>query len=161
MPTQFAAGRQYPASVKYLNHRPSLALDQLQLPLDGIEPLSEEAQVERWLAEQSDETPRVYTAVLHLRDAHTRAARAQRWAEVRVVQSRYEPSWGWLVAGGQEALWLYYDSERAYVDGLFMASLLCAHATCERMIAGCLEPYREQRADLLVRWVWPSLSLIW
>jgi hypothetical protein len=63
--------------------RLTVALDQLELSLDGVEPLSAEERVQRWISQQSDETPAVLAGWLFLRDEISRAARAHRWAELR------------------------------------------------------------------------------
>jgi hypothetical protein len=143
----------YPRSVEHVDPtRPSLALDQLQLALEGVPPLSAEERLERWLADQPEETAQVHAAFLYLRDANTRSARAQRWADLRAVQAPYDRAWGWLVPGGTEVVWLYDEAGLAYVDGLFLATLLCAHAACERVLAGCLQMYPEQPDKNWLRW---------
>jgi hypothetical protein len=42
-------------------------------------------------------------------------------------------------AGWPEGLWLLEEGEQCYVLGQFVASLLCAHACCERTLAAYLE----------------------
>ena len=55
--------------------------------------------------------------------SRTRTARAKRCLELRAVQAPYDRAF-WLVPGGEEAVWLYDEADRAFVDGLFLASLL-------------------------------------
>jgi hypothetical protein len=114
-------------------------------------PLSEEERVERWLAEQEQESAEVLAALI-LRDSTTIEERAKRWSELRAIQAPYHQANGWLVPGGSEAIWLYDEAERAFIDGLFLAALLCAHAACERVLAGCLLGYDERLDKNRRRW---------
>jgi hypothetical protein len=43
---------------------------------------------------------------------------------------------GTLVTGGREALMLWEATVDAFVDGNWVAALLCAQATCERILGG-------------------------
>lgn len=143
--------RPYPVDVA-TSRGPIIALNQLELEFEGVTPLSAEERVARWLAEQEDESEEVITAALFLEDGSSRADRAERWAEIRAIQAPYDRAHGWLVPGGSEAVWLYEESVRAYVHGLFLAALLCAHSACERVIAGCLLGYEEKLDKRWRRW---------
>jgi hypothetical protein len=124
----------------------------MQLDLEGVEPLSDEERISRWLADQTEETEDVFEAALFLRDHNSRGDRAARWLTVRQVQAPFDTEWGWLITGGSEAVWLYDEAERAFVSGLFLASLLCAHAACERALAGCLQVYEDRLDRRWRRW---------
>ncbi|MFG2021981.1 hypothetical protein [Actinomadura geliboluensis] len=124
----------------------------MELDLDGVTPLSEEERIARWLREQEQETPEVLAAILILRDVRSRAERTQRWAEIRSIQAPFHREHGWLIPGGAEVSWLYDEAERAFIDGLFLATLLCAHAACERALAGCLLRYEEELDRNWLRW---------
>jgi hypothetical protein len=62
-------------------------LDQLQLDLEGVEPLSEEDRISRWLSKQTDESEDVFEAALFLHDHNSRGDRAARWFKVRQVRA--------------------------------------------------------------------------
>ncbi|MBZ5739763.1 hypothetical protein [Nocardioides mangrovi] len=57
--------------------------------------------------------------------------------------------WGALVHGGMETMWLLDESAHAIVNGLWLSSLLCSHAACERHLAGLLLFHEE---SLPPRW---------
>jgi hypothetical protein len=118
---------------------PSLIIDQLELPLEGVPPLSVEERVERWLGQQEYESATMFEAVLLLRDGRSRRERARRWFDLRTIQAPYDRS-GWMIPGGEEAIWLYHEADRAYVSGLFLASLLCAHAPVSVPLPGVWSP---------------------
>jgi hypothetical protein len=120
---------------------------QLQLELLGIQPTTAEEQAAAWIAQQEDpDLPAVLQVRLLLTDSLSRKERAQRWAWVRSVQAPYDNHSGWLIPGGTEAVWLYDEATRSYTAGLYVAGLLCAHACCERVLAGCLQ-WHESRLD--------------
>jgi hypothetical protein len=122
----------------------TFAIDQLQLDFSGIQPLSEQQQISAWLQEVGSEDPRGLEALLVLRDHVDRDGRTKRWMEIQKIQSQYHSDWGWLIPGGEEAIWLYDESQRAYVCGLYLAALLCSHAACERVLSGCLLHYEDK-----------------
>lgn len=46
---------------------------------------------------------------------------------------------GWSVrGGGEEAELVWHDAARSFVDGLWVACVLCCHAVCEREVAGII-----------------------
>lgn len=46
---------------------------------------------------------------------------------------------GWSVrGGGEEAELVWRDALRSFVDGLWVACILCCHAVCEREVAGII-----------------------
>jgi hypothetical protein len=49
---------------------------------------------------------------------------------------------GTLVTGGREALMLWEATVDAFVDGNWVAALLCAQATCERILGGLVSLHR-------------------
>jgi hypothetical protein len=127
-------------------------LDQLQLDFDGIGLLSDEERVVRWLAEQPEESSAAYLAALFVQDAKSRRRRAEGWSQLRQMQEPFDTDWGWLIPGGVEAVWLYHEAERAYVHDLHLAALLCAHASCERVLASCLGSYEDRLDKNWTRW---------
>jgi hypothetical protein len=74
------------------------------------------------------------------------------WAAIRSTQALFYREHGWLIPGGAEAVWLYEEAERAFIDGLYLATLLCAHAACERALAGCLLSYEGELDKNWTRW---------
>jgi hypothetical protein len=118
-----------------------MIMDQLELPFDNLPSQTCRQRVSAWLEDHDEETADVVAAQLFLVDGTSRRDRAERWIEVRAVQARFECSAGWLIPGGVEAVWLYEEACRSYMNGMYMAALLCAHAGCERVLAGCLDWY--------------------
>ncbi len=57
-----------------------------------------------------------------------------------------------MVPGGLEVQWLCVDAVRAFIEGLPLATLLCCHAACERVLAGCLELSQTRYGDLWKNW---------
>lgn len=113
---------------------------QLQFELEGIPMLTRAEQLGREL-ERGDvdtESAAGIEAILWLQDEETRARRAQRWIRVQAIEARYRSSWGWLVPGGSEGIWLYADAVSAYVHGDYFASVVCCHAAAERTLAARL-----------------------
>jgi hypothetical protein len=47
---------------------------------------------------------------------------------------------------------LYHEAKLAYVQGVPFAALLCAHAACERALAGCMTPYESELPASWQRW---------
>ena len=134
---------------------PEIVVGQLQFEFEGIAPLTTEHRVSAWLEHQDKETLEVYSALLLLADNDSRGRRARRWNEIRNIQSPYESESGWLIWGGPEVAWLYDEACRDYIDGAYFSALLCAHAACERELAGSLSPYREA---LPRGWMWWGLG---
>lgn len=122
---------------------------QLQLELDGIPMLSQAEQLEQWLQRDSIEPDSLVgiEAVLTVRDAETRPWRARRWLRLHALEARYWSSWGWLIPGGAEGIWLYADAVSAYVNGEYLATVVCSHAAAERTLAARLAS-REQLGGL-------------
>src|SRR6266516_2175485 len=110
------------------SYGPPVVVGQLQFVFDGIDPLPLEKRVVDWLACQDEETPDVLTATLFLADNDSRRRRASRWYEIRCIQAPYDNGAGWLVSGGEEVLWLYYEACRDYINGAYFSTLLCAQA---------------------------------
>lgn len=123
---------------------PEIVVGQLQFEFEGVAPLTVEQRISTWLEHQEEETPEMYSALLLLADNESRQRRARRWNEIRGIQSPYEGGSGWLISGGIEVSWLYDEACRDYINGAYFSALLCAHAACERELAGSLSPYREE-----------------
>lgn len=133
---------------------PRAIFEQPEFPLPGVEPLGPIERVELWLSSRdpSDGDPDRFAGQLFLRDNDTRAERAQRWARVREVDQRCVHSWGLLLNGGPETSWLLAEASHALVHGLWLASLLCSHAACERHLAGILSVDEESLPPSWRRW---------
>ena len=127
-------------------------MEQLELPFDNLPSQTCRQRVSAWLEDQDEETEDVTVAELFLVDGTTRRGRAERWIEVRAAQARFARGSGWLVPGGVEAVWLYEEACRSYMNGMYMAALLCAHASCERVLAGRLDWYEVRLPKDWVRW---------
>jgi hypothetical protein len=69
-------------------------------------------------------------------DERRRALREQWASEVADVLNSFPPITFGLVAGGYESGLFLTESVGCYRNGLFLAALICAHATCERELAG-------------------------
>jgi hypothetical protein len=134
------------------SYGPPVVVGQLEFIFDGVEPLSLEKKIMDWLDSQNEETPDTLTAALFLVDNESRRRRAERWFEVRCVQAPYDSDSGWLVHGGVEVIWLYDEACRSYINGAYFSTLLCAHAACERVLAGCLYPYRDELDKNWLMW---------
>lgn len=63
-------------------------------------------------------------------------------ADVRAGHSTAE---GVLIVGGREAQLLWYATVDAYIAGIWVATILCGQATCERVLAG-LVSFKEVRS---------------
>jgi hypothetical protein len=118
--------------------------DQLEFPFENLPSQTCWQRVSAWLEDRDEETEEVITAQLFLADYESRRDRARRWLEVWAVQRPFERADGWLIPGGAEADWLYEEACHSYVNGMYMAALLCAHASCERVLAGCLNWYEDR-----------------
>lgn len=46
------------------------------------------------------------------------------------------PSNGWVLVGGEDAQLLWYAPVDSFTAGIWVATILCAQATCERALAG-------------------------
>ncbi len=134
---------------------PEVVVRQLQFDFDGIAPLTLEQRVSSWLSHQDEETPDVYTARLLLGDNESRRQRAFRWSEVRRIQMLYDNGSGRMFFGGTEVIWLYDEACHDYIDGSYFSALLCAHAACERELAGRLAACAE---ELPKGWMWWGLG---
>lgn len=134
---------------------PEVIIGQLQFEFDGIPSLTLEQRLSIWLKKQDEETPEVYAALLLLADNDSRARRSRRWEEVRAIQAPYDSPSGWLLSGGVEVSWLYDEACRDYINGAYFSALLCAHAACERELAGFLFPYKEELPN---GWLWWGLG---
>lgn len=122
---------------------------QLQLELDGIPMLSQADQLEQWLARDRIDPWSLagIEAALALRDGETRQRRARRWLKLHELEARYWNSWGHLIPGGAEGLWLYADAVSAYINAEYLATVVCSHAAAERTLAARLE-LRDQLTGL-------------
>jgi hypothetical protein len=133
-------------------------MDQLELDLPGVRPLTEVERAQRWLAEHGqEESLDTVIASLVLVDASARKDRARRWLQVRAVQEAFYSPHGWLITGGPEALWLYEETVRCYVHGLYVAAIVCGHGACERATAGALD-FADFSAKGWERWGLPPLA---
>ncbi|WP_127553359.1 hypothetical protein [Actinoplanes sp. OR16] len=137
-----------------MNRSPNLALvlDQIELDMPGVQPLSTRERLQLWLGDQEEDTPEVIAALMILEDDSSREWRVQLYFDVEAARRPFESEDGWLIPGGDEAWWLYEEAERTYLHGLFVASLLCAHAACERALAGSLLDFASQLDPRWQRW---------
>jgi hypothetical protein len=121
-------------------------LKQIQFQFENIPPLTDEERVAIWLSQldETEETEDTVVANLYISDSRSRRRRAKRWLQIQAVKASLYRKGGWLMPGGMEASWLYDESCYSYVDGAYLAALLCAHASCERTLAGCLVSYEER-----------------
>lgn len=124
-------------------HGPEIVVGQLQFEFDDIAPLTLEERLRQWLNHKDEETTDALTAILFIGDSDSRRHRADRWSEILGIQAPYTYDPAWMVSGGIEAVWLYNEAWRDYLNGAYFSTLICAHAACERELAGCLYPYRE------------------
>lgn len=131
---------------------PPNVVEQLQFIFDDVPPLSVADRLSAWLASQDAESPDVLTATLFLTDNDSRRRRANRWSEIRYIQMPYDSESGWLVSGGVEVAWLYDEACRGYINGSYFSALLCAHAACERALAGILSTYRDELEKGWLTW---------
>jgi hypothetical protein len=128
---------------------------QLQLNLPGIEPLTVEEELSARLKELDEagvETVETLGLALQLSDLHTLSDRVKRVQEVIDVRAMYDSQGAWLVPGGLEVEWLCEQAIQAYIAGLPLATLLCCHAACERVLAGCLEVSQPRYGELRKNW---------
>ncbi|WP_101395224.1 hypothetical protein [Phycicoccus duodecadis] len=115
-----------------------MIVDQLQLPIPGVRALSLAERLEEWLDASPVDSADGLVARLFLQDRATRRERARRWGLVRDIETRHETGWGQLFHGGLETMWLVHESALCLIRGQSLASLMCAHAACERHLAGIL-----------------------
>lgn len=125
---------------------------QLQLELPGIRPLTVEEELEYLLKQLDDmgavETDEVLKLTLQLLDIRTLSEKTTRLREITQVQAMYTGQGSWLIPGGVEVNWLCEEAEWAYIGGLPLATLLCCHAACERVLAGCIEASQVRYGEL-------------
>ena len=116
---------------------PSGIVNQLEINFEEIEPLSLEQRLIDWLDKNGDsiEDVTTATAALFIADAQSRRDRAARRLAIDAIQEPYETSWGWLLVGGEEVIYLYHEACEAYVHQLPLSALMCCHAACERALA--------------------------
>ncbi len=131
---------------------PPIVVGQLQFEFEGIAPLSLDQRLEQWLGQQEEVTIDALVAALFIGDNDSRRRRADRFSELLAMQAPYEGQHLWLVAGGIEVTWLYEEACRDYINGAFFSTLICSHALCERVLAGCLFFYREELAKGWSMW---------
>ncbi|MGC4111770.1 MAG: hypothetical protein QM747_15400 [Nocardioides sp.] len=120
---------------------PHAIFGQPELPLADVDVLDAIQRVQLWLATHPDAVQDLdgLSARLYLKDNDTRVRRARRWLEIVEIDQRCSNQWGVLLHGGTETLWLLGEAAHGLVEGLWLASLLCSHAACERHLAGILE----------------------
>jgi len=118
----------------------------MQFHFENIPPLTDEERVILWHSQldETEETEGSVVAGLYISDNRSRRRRATRWLQVQAIKAPFYREGGWLIPGGMEASWLYEESCFSYVSGAYLAALLCAHASCERVLAGCLISYEER-----------------
>jgi len=131
---------------------PELVVGQLQLEFAGVAPLTLDQRLEEWLSHQDEPTSDVLTAALFIADNDSRRRRAVRYKELLELQAPYAMNESWLVSGGVEVIWLYEEGCRGYINGAFLSALLCSHAACERVLAGCLFSCREELDKRWLMW---------
>lgn len=129
---------------------------QLQLELPGIRPLTVEEELEYRLKQLDDmratETGEALELSLRLLDIMTLSERVMRLREITRVQAMYTGQGSWLIPGGVEVNWLREEAECAYIAGLPLATLLCCHAVCERVLADCLGQSQLRYGELEKSW---------
>lgn len=129
-----------------------VVLNQLELPFDGLPSSTCSQRVSAWLEDQNEETEDVVCGHLFLVDAESRRRRAARWMDVRAIQARFHSDSGWLIPGGVEAVWLYEEACRSYMNGMYMAALLCSHSSCERVLAASLDSHERPLSKGWAMW---------
>ncbi len=130
---------------------PTLVVGQLQFEFENIEPLTLDQRLRIWLDSQDNITSDVLTATLFVTDNESRRRRSDRWMELLCLQAPYQHQ-TIMASGGIEVVWLYKEACRSYVNGAFLSALMCSHAACERMLAGCLFAYREELGNGWLMW---------
>jgi len=122
------------------SEEPDAVFGQPELPLEDVDALDSIQRVKQWLSVQPSDAsdPDVVAAQLYLADNQSRMQRATRWARVHQIHERSNNEWGVLMHGGTETMWLLDEAAHGLVEGLWLASLLCSHAACERHLAGIL-----------------------
>lgn len=133
---------------------PSEVFEQLQLPLEGVEPLTAEQMLDAWIqrAEVDADDVDLITAYLYKGDRESRRRRAARWRRILAIESKHSHDWGQLVHGGQEAVWLLDEAAMCLAYGLPLGALLCSHAACERHLAGLLSMVAVDLPPAWIRW---------
>jgi hypothetical protein len=81
---------------------------------------------------------------LEVRDKESREERARRHLELIDLMASCDVMGLMLVGGGPGGAWLRLEAFRSYRAGLGTAALACAHAACERELAGWVETFGEE-----------------
>ncbi len=58
----------------------------------------------------------------------------------------------WLSGAGEEAMWTWSAAGTAFMQGNWIATILCCHAVCERVLAGRFKPFWTDEAEAPRRW---------
>lgn len=58
----------------------------------------------------------------------------------------------WISGGGEESMWTWGASVDAFLDGNWVAVILCCQATCERLLAGRFVPFQMDESLAPPRW---------
>jgi hypothetical protein len=111
---------------------------QLELDMRGVAPLAAAEQLQRLVAISHEGSIERAQLEVHLLDERSRRARAERLRWLWEIRAPYRNGMGWLTPGGSEGLWLYHEASQCYVLEQYIATVLTAHACCERTIAGYL-----------------------
>lgn len=128
---------------------------QTELPFVDLEPLSAIQRVELWLASRPAEVEDdvdVFAAQLYLLDSASRGPRAERWQQVTEIDARCSHNWGVMMHGGPETAFLLDEAASALIEELWLASLLCSHAACERHLAGLISMDEDSLPSDWRRW---------
>ena len=85
------------------------------------------------------EIPKDLERTIHVlieRDDRTRFERAERSQELASLVREFPVMTVAVAGGGHESGWFFAEAAGCYVAGLYAAALVCAHASCERELAG-------------------------
>lgn len=58
----------------------------------------------------------------------------------------------WLSGAGEEAVWTWAAAASAFIQGNWIATILCCHAVCERSLAGRFGPFWMDESDVPNHW---------
>lgn len=83
---------------------------------------------------------------LRAHDVATREQRAERIRALWALLADFPPWVTGIQGGGTESSWLLTEAIGCFREGFFGATLLCAHASCERELAGRVAHHEEAPA---------------
>lgn len=133
-----------------MNSWTSLPFGQLELELPGVEPLTMRQRAEAVVEGTTDWDADAIGATLYVEDDASRSGRVARWQWVEAVREPFHTGRGFMIHGGPEAFWLYDTACQCFVGELYLAAVLCAHASCERVLAAYVDVYNATAARHLL-----------